>query len=132
MKKITFQSLGVLLLLIMCSFLNVTKAQSSNLISEVKIINGDGFNTLRQLIDSNFDYTNPNLQQGTFNSVLEFNVAENGKIKDVHASGDCRFVSSEIEKVIQSLLYTVDIEKLNGEPLSTHYKMPVVVNIMND
>lgn len=131
MSKIVCKSISVVAFTVVCSAFSLVSAQSPNTIQEVKLTNNDGFNNLRNLINANFDYTNPNLEEGTFNSLVEFNVAENGKITNVHAKGDCRYVSQELEDVMKNLLYKVDLEKLNSNALTTNYVLPVVVNVKN-
>ncbi len=128
MEKLILKSIAILLIVFSFGFI---KAQTTSTIQEVTLSNNDGFNGLRNLIDANFNYTNPDLEEGSFVSIVEFNLAENGKIKNVHTSGDCKFVSTELENVIQNLLFKVNLDKLNENALSTNYKMPVVVNIKN-
>ncbi|KMQ72397.1 hypothetical protein [Chryseobacterium koreense] len=129
MKKILTKAVAILALGIAMSVSSQIKAQSSNNIEEVTINSKGLFGELRQLVVSNFDFTNPNLTEGTTNSVLEFSVAEDGKITNVHAKGGCKYVSEELEHVMKSLLYKVDVNKLNKNLMASTFIMPVSVNV---
>lgn len=109
---------------------NLIKAQNSeNKIQEVIITSGDGFSELRQLLKDNFDFTNQDYKEGVVNSDVRFSLAENGKINNVHASGDCENVSKEIENVLSHLIYKVDMNKLSQKMIASSYVMPVSVTI---
>lgn len=129
MKKIFTKAVAILALGVAISVFSQIKAQSSNNIEEVTINSKGIFGELRQLVISNFDFTNPNLTEGTTDSVLEFNIAENGKITNIHAKGGCKYVSEELEHVMKSLLYKVDVNKLNKNLMASTFIMPVSVNV---
>lgn len=129
MKKIFTKAVAILALGVAFSVFSQIKAQSSNNIEEVTINSKGIFGELRQLVVSNFDFTNPNLTEGTTDSVLEFNIAENGKITNIHAKGGCKYVSEELEHVMKSLLYKVDVNKLNKNLMASTFIMPVSVNV---
>ncbi|WP_234110977.1 hypothetical protein [Chryseobacterium sp. R2A-55] len=129
MKKIFTKAVAILALGVAISVFSQIKAQSSNNIEEVTINSKGIFGELRQLVVSNFDFTNPNLTEGTTDSVLEFNIAENGKITNIHAKGGCKYVSEELEHVMKSLLYKVDVNKLNKNLMASTFIMPVSVNV---
>ncbi|WP_447951247.1 hypothetical protein [Chryseobacterium koreense] len=129
MKKIFTKAVAILALGVAISVFSQIKAQSSNNIEEVTINSKGIFGELRQLVVSNFDFTNPNLTEGTTDSVLEFNIGENGKITNIHAKGDCKYVSEELEHVMKSLLYKVDVNKLNKNLMASTFIMPVSVNV---
>lgn len=63
------------------------------------------------------------------NSELEFKVSDDGKITNVHAKGDCKYVSEELENVMNDLLYKIDVNKLNKNAIAATYVMPVQVRI---
>ncbi|WP_312075971.1 hypothetical protein [Chryseobacterium sp.] len=111
---------------------NSAKAQiaNDNTIQEVKL-NKDAFNEIRNLLMANFDFTNQDYQQGVVNSEVKFDVAENGKIVNVHSKGDCKVVSKEIEKILSNLQYRIEPSKLNDKMLASSYVMPVRVDINN-
>ncbi len=112
--------------------LNLVKAQTSdNRIQEVFINSGDGFGELRKLLKDNFDFTNQDYKEGIVNSDVRFSLSEDGKITNVHAKGDCKNVSKEIENVLSHLLYKVDMNKLNQKMVASSYVMPVSVMIDN-
>ncbi|UOE41780.1 hypothetical protein MTP09_03855 [Chryseobacterium suipulveris] len=129
MKKIIFRIAAVLILVFTVSFFNNVKAQSSNTIEEIKLNPNDGFGELRKLVINNFDFTNPNFTEGVVNSDVQFSIAENGKITNVHAKGDCKYVSEELENVLSHLLYKVDTSKLSKNMIASTYVMPVSVRI---
>lgn len=129
MRKIALKFMSAFALVAVMSVETKAQNQPANTIPEITIRNNDGFNKLRGLLNSNFDYTNPKIGQGTFNSVVEFDLAEDGKITNVIAKGDCPHVSGEIVETIKNLLYKVDVSKLKQEDLVAHYKMPIVANI---
>ncbi|ANF52442.1 MULTISPECIES: hypothetical protein [Chryseobacterium] len=119
-----------------CGFMavvNTVKAQttSNNTIQEVQLNKNDAFSEIRNLLMSNFDFTNSDYKQGVVNSQVQFEVAENGKIVNVHSKGDCKNVSKEIEKVLSSLQYKIDSKKLNENMIASTYVMPVKVDINN-
>ncbi|SEW13470.1 hypothetical protein SAMN05421841_1207 [Chryseobacterium wanjuense] len=111
---------------------NTAKAQTSNnMIQEVQLNKNDAFNEIRNLLMANFDFTNSDYKQGVVNSEVKFDIAENGKIVNVHSKGDCKNVSKEIEKVLSSLQYRVDSKKINQNMIASTYVMPVRVDINN-
>lgn len=112
--------------------LNLVKAQTTdNKIQEVFINSGDGFGELRKLLKDNFDFTNQDYKEGVVNSDVRFSLSEEGKITNVHANGDCKNVSKEIENVLSHLIYKVDMDKLSQKMLASSYVMPVSVTIDN-
>lgn len=129
MKTNKIFALTILMLAITAT--SVTKAQSvkDQQLETVNIQPADGFKELKQLLKDNFDFNNPEYKQGIVNTNVSFSVAENGKITNVQAKGDCQYVSQEIEHVLQTLLYRVDKSKLTENMLATHYTMPVTVEI---
>lgn len=113
--------------------MNTTKAQTSNnnTIQEVQLNKNDAFNEIRNLLMANFDFTNSDYKQGIVNSEVKFDIAENGKIVNVHSKGDCKNVSKEIENVLSKLQYRLDSRKLNENMIASTYVMPVRVDINN-
>ena len=80
--------------------LNLVNAQTTdNNIQEVILSSGDGFGELRKLLKVNFDFTNQDYKEGIVNSSVRFSHSENGKITNIHANGDCKNVSKQIEHV---------------------------------
>ncbi|HAO08741.1 MAG TPA: hypothetical protein DCQ50_17580 [Chryseobacterium sp.] len=121
---------------IVCGFatvMNMAKAQTANnnTIQEVQLNKNDAFNEIRNLLMANFDFTNQDYKQGIVNSEVKFDIAENGKIVNVHSKGDCKNVSKEIENVLSKLHYRVDSKKLNENMIASTYVMPVRVDINN-
>ncbi len=111
---------------------NLVKAQTSdNKIQEVFLNSGDGFGELRKLLKDNFDFSNHDYKEGIVNSNVRFSLSEDGKITNVHANGDCKNVSKEIENVLSHLIYKVDMEKLSQKMVASSYVMPVSVMIDN-
>lgn len=111
---------------------NVAKAQESEKnIQEVVLRSGDAFGELRKLVKDNFDFTASEYKEGVINSDVRFSLAENGKITNIRAKGDCKNVSKELENVLANLLYKVDVNKLNQNMMATTYVMPVSVTIDN-
>lgn len=122
--------------LFVCGFMavmNTAKAQTTNnnTIQEVQLNKNDAFSEIRNLLMANFDFTNSDYKQGVVNSEVKFDIAENGKIVNVHSKGDCKNVSKEIENVLSKLLYRVDSKKLNENMIASTYVMPVRVDINN-
>lgn len=112
--------------------LNLAKAQTTdNKIQKVFLSSGDGFGELRKLLKDNFDFTNQDYKEGIVNSNVRFSLSENGKITNVHANGDCKNVSKEIENVLSHLIYKVDMDKLSQKMVASSYVMPVSVTIDN-
>ena len=113
--------------------INTAKAQTTNnnTIQEVQLNKNDAFSEIRNLLIDNFDFTNSDYKQGIVNSEVKFDIAENGKIVNVHSKGDCKNVSKEIENVLSNLHYRVDSKKLNENMIASTYVMPVRVNIDN-
>lgn len=112
--------------------LSLSKAQvTDNKIQEVFINSGDGFGELRKLLKDNFDFTNQDYKEGIVNSNVRFSLSQDGKITNIHAKGDCKNVSKEIENVLSHLLYKVDMDKLNQKLVASSYVMPVSVTIDN-
>lgn len=115
------------------TLMNTAKAQATNnnTIQEVQLNKADAFSEIRSLLMDNFDFTNSDYKQGIVNSEVKFDIAENGKIVNVHSKGDCKNVSKEIENVLSKLQYRVDSKKLNENMIASTYVMPVRVDINN-
>lgn len=129
--KINVLTLGVFAL---SAFFSMTYAQTeraNNEIAAVELSNNDGFNQLRNLIVTHFDFTNTEMQQGLVNSELSFALSEEGKITHVNAKSDCKFVKKELETVLSQLHYKVRMEDLKADPNLTVFRMPVQVLIAN-
>lgn len=121
---------------LVCGFvtvMNTAKAQTTNnnTIREVQLKKADAFNEIRNLLMANFDFTNSDYKQGIVNSEVKFDIAENGKIVNVHSKGDCKNVSREIENVLSRLQYRIDSKKLTENMIASTYVMPVRVDINN-
>lgn len=129
MKTMIAKCTAVMTLLMIFSFGNSVQAQNKNVIKEINLYSNDGFNDLRNLISVNFDYTNPELYAGNFNTMLQFNVDENGELKNVQALGDSRYVNKEVESLVENLMFRVDRNKLSEDVLTTNYIMPVTISI---
>ncbi|SMC32930.1 hypothetical protein [Chryseobacterium sp. YR221] len=112
---------------------NIAHAQTTdhNTIQEIQLNKSETFNDIRTQLIANFDLTNPEYKQGTVNSVVKFDIAKNGKIVNVHSSGDCKSVSKEIESVLSELDYRVDRKKISDNMVAYTYVMPVTVEINN-
>lgn len=77
------------------------------------------------MVSQNFDFTNPNLSEGNTESVVKFEVAENGKISNVEVSGDCKYINEELKNVMTQLSYKFH----NPNQLSNVYVMPINILI---
>ncbi|MDR6157408.1 MULTISPECIES: hypothetical protein [Chryseobacterium] len=112
---------------------NTVKAQKTvdNTIEEIQLIKNQTFNDIRTRLIENFDLTNTDYKQGVINSVVKFDISKKGKIVNVHASGDCKNVSKEIETVLSDLPYKVDRKKLTENMVAYTFVMPVTVDINN-
>ncbi len=117
----------------LAAVVNTAKAQTTdhNTIQEIQLNRSETFNDIRNRLEANFDLTNPDYKQGTVNSVVKFDIAKNGKIVNVHSTGDCKTVSKEIETVLSDLDYRVDRKKLTDNMVAYTYVMPVTVEIHN-
>ncbi len=103
MKKTAIKTavLGILLFL---GFSGSLQAQHTNsLIEEVRISNKDGFTQLRNIIAQNFDFTDPQLTEGTTNSLVKFNISTDGKIENVRADSRCRAINKNLESALSGL-----------------------------
>jgi hypothetical protein len=103
MKKTAIKTavLGILLFL---GFSGGLQAQHTNsLIEEVRISNKDGFTQLRNIIAQNFDFTDPQLTEGTTNSLVKFNISTDGKIENVRADSRCRAINKNLENALSGL-----------------------------
>lgn len=107
------------------------KAQvtNSNVIAPVNVSSNDGFNELRNLLIAQFDFTNPDMQQGEVSSLLKFSVADNGQVIGVEAEGGCKYVQKELEEVLSRLQYRLDLDKIRADTSLTSFVMPVKVTI---
>ncbi|WP_379969930.1 hypothetical protein [Epilithonimonas sp. UC225_85] len=122
----------VLSIFVFAGLFSVTKAQDAEKnIQEVVFSSGDGFGELRKLVKDNFDFTASEYKEGVINSDVRFSLAENGKITNIRANGDCKNVSKELENVLSHLIYKVNVDKLNQNMMATTYVMPVSVTIDN-
>ena len=132
MEMKMIRKMAALSLFVFSGLMNVAQAQESEKnIQEVMLKSGDGFAELRKLVQDNFDFTASDYKEGIVNSDVRFSVADNGKITNIHAKGDCKNVSKELEKVLASLLYKVDSDKISPKLMATTFVMPVRVTIDN-
>jgi len=125
MKKKLIYILGTLGILAVSGVATTAKAQTSNVLQEVKLNPNDGFNELRNLVIQNFDFTNPDLSEGKINSEVKFEVSENGKIDHVSVNGDCKYVNKELQDVMTHLLYRFD----DSSKMNKSYVLPITVFI---
>lgn len=115
--------------------MNTLKAQTintdANTIQEVQLYKNDAFTEIREMLIDNFDFTNLDYKQGIVNSEVKFEIAPNGKIVNVHSTGDCKNVSKEIENVLKGSYYKVDRKKSGADMMAYTYVMPVTLEIDN-
>jgi len=113
------------------SVLNIVNAQTtnSNVIQEIQLNKNDAFSEIRNELIGNFDFNNYEYKQGIVNSEVKFDISENGKIVNVHSTGDCKNVSKEIENVLTNL--RVNRKNFNENTIAYTYVMPVTVEIDN-
>ncbi|MFP7654990.1 MULTISPECIES: hypothetical protein [Chryseobacterium] len=111
--------------------LSTLKAQTTdgNVIPEIQLSKNDTFNKIRKELINNFDFTNYEYKQGVVNSEVKFDITENGKIVNVHSTGDCKNVSKEIENVLTNL--KINRKDFNNNIIAYTYVMPVTVEIDN-
>ena len=132
MKMKMISKMVALSIFVLAGLFSVAQAQESEKnIQEVVLRSGDAFGELRKLVKDNFDFTASEYKEGVINSDVRFSLAENGKITNIRAKGDCKNVSKELENVLATLLYKVDVNKLNQNMMATTYVMPVSVTIDN-
>ncbi|MBT2619281.1 TSCPD domain-containing protein [Chryseobacterium sp. ISL-6] len=111
--------------------MNTFKAQTNNtnVIQEIQLNKNDTFSDIRNELLDNFDFTNYEYKQGVVNSEVKFDITENGKIVNVHSTGDCKNVSKEIENVLTNL--KINRKNFNENMMAYTYVMPVTVEIDN-
>jgi len=111
--------------------INTAKAQTTNnnTIQEIKLNKSDALDEVRNELIGNLDFTNEEYKQGTVNSEVKFAISEDGKITNVHSTGDCKNVSKEIENVLTNL--KVNRKKLKENMTAYTYVMPVTIEIYN-
>lgn len=127
--KISVLTFAVFALSTVFSMTNAQTEKANNEIAAVELSSNDGFDHLRNLIISHFDFTNPDMQQGLVNSELSFALSEDGKLTGVSAKSDCKFVKKELETILSELHYRVNMENLKADPSLTVFRMPVQVLI---
>ncbi len=113
------------------AFFNPLQAQhtESNQIAAVNVSSNDGFNELRALLVDQFDFTNPDMQQGEVKTDLKFTVNKDGSIANVQAVGGCKYVEAELENVLSHLHYRLNTDKIRVDTQNTSFVMPVNVMI---
>ncbi len=125
MKKTAIKTavLGTLLFL---GFSGSLHAQHTNgLIEEVRITNNDGFTQLRNIIEQNFDFTDPQLTEGTTDSLVKFNISTDGKIENVQAESRCKTINKNLESALSGL--HLRFKEQRDKPVT--YVMPVQIAI---
>ena len=125
MKNTILKTFGFIGVLAISTVFSNAKAQEANLLQEVNLTQKENFNQLRNLVSQNFDFTNPNFSEGNTESVVKFEVAENGKINNVEVSGDCKYINEELKNVMTQLSYKFR----NPNQLSNVYVMPINILI---
>ncbi|WP_027381543.1 energy transducer TonB [Chryseobacterium daeguense] len=113
----------------LAAVVNTAKAQNtnSNVIQEVQLNKKDALSDVRKELINNFDFTNYEYKQGIVNSEVKFDILEDGKVANVHSTGDCKNVSKEIENVLSN--FRIKPKKLNGKMMAYTYVMPVTIEI---
>ena len=113
------------------SLMNTAKAQTANtnVIQEIQLNKNDAFSKIRNELIGSFDFTNYEYKQGIVNSEVKFDIAENGRIVNVHSTGDCKNVSKEIENVLTNL--KINNKSFNKNIVAYTYVMPVILEIDN-
>ncbi len=125
MKNTILKTFGFIGVLAISTVFSNAKAQEANLLQEVNVTQKENFKELRNLVSQNFDFTNPNFSEGNTESVVKFEVAENGKINNVEVSGDCKYINEELKNVMTQLSYKFR----NPNQLSNVYVMPINILI---
>lgn len=125
MKNTILKTFGFIGVLAISTVFSNAKAQEANLLQEVNVTQKENFKQLRNLVSQNFDFTNPNFSEGNTESVVKFEVAENGKINNVEVSGDCKYINEELKNVMTQLSYKFR----NPNQLSNVYVMPINILI---
>lgn len=125
MKNTILKTFGFIGVLAISTVFSNAKAQEANLLQEVNLTQKENFKQLRNLVSQNFDFTNPNFSEGNTESVVKFEVAENGKINNVEVSGDCKYINEELKNVMTQLSYKFH----NPNQLSNVYVMPINILI---
>lgn len=105
MKKITATLALGFAITLTAGLGSTVKAQSTKDIETVNIRNAESFSYVKNLLQQNFDYTNPNLTPGDAQSILKFEVDKNGKIIKVRAEGKNAELNKGIENALTGLLY---------------------------
>lgn len=103
MKKAAIKTAVLGTLLVMACSANMQAQQNNNLIEEVRITNNDGFTQLRNIIEQNFDFTDPQLTEGTTDSLVKFNISTDGKIENVQAESRCKTINKNLENTLSDL-----------------------------
>lgn len=103
----------------------------SNTIREVRLSNSDGFNDLRKIIATNFDFTKSEFKDGVIDSKVAFNISENGEITYLNTVSDCQYVAKELEDIFNNLHLKLKPEDINRKMLAATYIMPVRLDIDN-
>ncbi len=80
---------------------------------------------LRNLIEQNFDFTDPDLSEGTTNTLVKFNISAEGKIENVHADSRCKYINKNLENALSELQFRV--KGKHERPFT--YVMPVQIAI---
>ncbi|TXF78963.1 hypothetical protein [Chryseobacterium sp.] len=126
MKNIALRFFGIAAFLAFGCLANTVKAQETgNTIQEVQLISNDDFLELKNLIAQNFDFTDPDLTEGVTQSVVKFEISQSGRLKNIHADGNCKYVSKNLENAMNGLQYKFKANK--KRPFT--YVMPVEVSI---
>lgn len=123
-NKILKTSFAACIFLLIAGFSSNLNAQNndSNVIPEVKLIKSDNFNQIKDYLHNNFDYTEVESLPGVYNSDVKFEIDENGKVKNVKANGDCKYVDKELEQTLNEMM---DALKSDKNAMATTYIMPV-------
>ncbi len=124
MKKFAIKT-ATLATLLLLGFTGNAYAQENNLIEEVRITDTDDFTPLRNLIEQNFDFTDPDLSEGTTNTLVKFNISAEGKIENVHADSRCKYINKNLENALSELQFRV--KGKHERPVT--YVMPVQIAI---
>lgn len=106
----------------------VSKQEIYTKVDQDAVFGSGGLNGFRQAFQENFDTSVMDGNEGTIKAEVSFVVEIDGSITQVKATGSNSYFNKEAERAVKSIRTKWKPAKINGEPVRSRFRMPVVMN----
>lgn len=86
-----------------------------------------GLNAFRNKVESSFDQSVMDGDEGTVKSTITFVVERDGSITDVQATGPIKYFNAEAERTVRSIKNKWTPAKVNGQAVRYRFRLPIAM-----